>query len=188
MKPPPHPFCDLWRFVPKGSESKGVEKILRFVAIAFIHYGWHACFIFRLSQWMHWLYLYPISFCLQRLLIHFFGLDIPPKTQVGKGLWLPHALNIVVHKKCIIGERVTILHNVTLGGKAYDGYPVIMDGVGLYVGCTVLGPVVIGERAQIGASSLVLTDIPPEAKAVGNPARILTCKGQVVEVFDIADI
>lgn len=173
MSRPPNPFCDLWRYVPRGAESHGIERALRFLASAVIHYGWHACLVLRLSQWMHWMYLYPLSFLLQRVLLHMYGVDIPPGVAIGAGLWLPHARNIVVHRKSVIGERVTMFHGVTLGGRGYDGYPVVGDGVVLYVGCSVLGPINVGRNATVGAHALVIDDVDEGATVVGCPARVL---------------
>lgn len=173
MSRPPNPFCDLWRYVPRGAESRGAERGLRFMASAVVHYGWHACLFLRLSQWMHWMRLYPLSFLLHRVLLHLYGMDIPPSVPVGSGLWLPHARNIVVHRKSVIGQRVTMFHNVTLGGRGYDGYPVVDDGAVLFVGCSVLGPVKVGKNATVGAHALVIENVDEAATVVGCPARVV---------------
>lgn len=173
MKRPPHPFCDLWRYVPLGFESRGVERAARFVGTALVHYGWHACFLLRLSQWCRWLRLGPVAFVLHRLLLHLYGIDIPPSTQVGAGFWMPHALNIVIHHNSVVGRQVTVFQNVTLGGRENSGYPVVADGACLYVGCSVLGAVRVGEGAAIGAHAVVMTDVPDGYTAVGVPARAM---------------
>lgn len=169
---PPHPFCDLWRYVPKGAQSRGIERAIRFIGTAFVHYGWQACFIFRVSQWLHWLRLWPLSFMCHRFLVVAFALDMPPTVQVGTGLWLPHALSIVVHRSVIIGKNATIFHNVTLGGRGYDGCPVIGDDVCIFVSSSVLGAVRIGDRVTVGAHTLVLNDVLAGSIVVGAPARV----------------
>jgi serine O-acetyltransferase len=148
---------------------------MRFLGTALIHYGWHAAFFFRLSQWTHWLYLYPVSFLFQRLILHLYGIDIPPSTEIGSGLWMPHARNIVIHKNSWVGKNVTILHNVTLGGRGSgeEKYPVVEDGAALYVGCSVLGPVIVGNQARIGAHSLVIENVPEKTIVAGVPARVI---------------
>lgn len=173
MKRPPNPFADLYRYVPGGGESRGVERCLRFVATALVSYSWHACFVFRLSQWCHLLYLWPMSFVFQRLLLHGYGIDIPPSTTVGSGLWMPHAKNIVVHRKAVIGDECTILHNVTVGGRDYSGYPVIGNQVQLGVSASVLGAIRIGDRVHVGAHALAIQDAPPGTTVVGVPGRVL---------------
>lgn len=178
MKRPPNPFCDLWRYVPRFAESRGLERIARIVASAIVHYGWHACLLLRLSQWMHWGYLYPVSFVLHRVLLHLYGLDIPPSARIGAGLWLPHARNIVVHRQSVVGENVTIFHNVTLGGRGYDGYPTVGDWATLYVGCSVLGPVRVGTSATVGAHALVIESVDDRTVVAGCPARVIRAAGK----------
>jgi serine O-acetyltransferase len=168
MKHPPQLFCDLYRYVAGGGESKGIERAVRFLATAVINYSWHACLALRLAQWCRWLYLWPLSFILQRVLLHLYGIDIAPTTEVGRGFWMPHALNIVVHRRSQIGRHVTIHHNVTVGGgRDYTGYPRIGDGAVLGVGSTVLGPINIGAGATVAAHALVLKSVPAGTTAVG---------------------
>jgi serine O-acetyltransferase len=167
VKCPPNPFCDLYRYVAGGGESKGVARVVQFLGTAVINYSWHACLVLRFAQWCHWLYLWPISFILQRVLLHLYGIDMPPSTQVGPGLWMPHALNIVIHRGSQIGRHVTIHHNATIGGRDYNGYPRIEDGAVLGVGSTVLGRISVGAGATVAAHALVLKSVPAGTTAVG---------------------
>uniref|UniRef100_J3LAP6 serine O-acetyltransferase n=1 Tax=Oryza brachyantha TaxID=4533 RepID=J3LAP6_ORYBR len=92
------------------------------------------------------------------------------------GVLLDHATGVVIGETAVVGDGVSILHHVTLGGtgKAVgDRHPKIGDGVLIGAGATILGNVRIGAGAKIGAGSLVLVDVPPGATAGGHPARLL---------------
>ena len=105
-----------------------------------------------------------------------FAVDIHPAAAIGKGVLLDHATGVVIGETAVIGDNVSILHHVTLGGtgKAVgDRHPKIGDGVLIGAGATILGNVRIGAGAKIGAGSLVLIDVPPRTTAVGNLARLL---------------
>lgn len=105
-----------------------------------------------------------------------FGVDIHPGAKIGSGLVMDHATGVVIGETAIVGENVTILHNVTLGGtgKVFgDRHPKIGDGVFIGAGSKVLGSVRIGEGGKIGAGSVVLKEVPPNTTAVGNPARLI---------------
>jgi serine O-acetyltransferase len=103
---------------------------------------------------------------------HLTGVDLDRTTQVGEALHIVHGGMISIHPDAIIGDRVGIMHGVTLGTNMGPGAPVIGDDV--FIGCqaSILGRVKIGNGARIAANSLVITDVPSGAVAVGVPARI----------------
>jgi len=107
-----------------------------------------------------------------------FNIEVPASLKIGSGLVIPHPQGTVLGAQ-EIGTNVTIFHQVTLGGKVADfAYnltqrPKVCDGVTLSVGAKILGPVLIGEGATIGANAVVLEDIPDRATAIGIPARII---------------
>jgi serine O-acetyltransferase len=81
-----------------------------------------------------------------------------------------------------VGHNCSILHHVTLGGSGKKGvirHPAVGNGVLLGAGATVLGPITIGDGCQIGAGTLVISDVPSHCVAVGVPARII---GRFVDV------
>jgi serine O-acetyltransferase len=102
------------------------------------------------------------------------GVSIPKSVEVGPGLRIYHFGNIFVHADARIGANCTLRQGVTIGNR-HDGgpVPVLEDDVELGAYAQVLGGVRIGRGAKIGAMSVVLTDVPPGATAVGVPARVV---------------
>lgn len=140
------------------------------------HKGFHALQAHRIA---HWLWLNA-----RKTLAHFFqsqisvglGVDIHPAATIGRGLMLDHATGIVIGETAVIGDDVSILHSVTLGGtgkQVGDRHPKIHRGVLLAAGCKVIGNIEVGEGAKVGAGSVVLNDIPPHVTVAGVPAVIV---------------
>ena len=113
---------------------------------------------------------------LQSRISEVFGADIHPAARLGKGLMMDHATGVVIGETAVVGDNVSMLHGVTLGGTGRekgDRHPKIGQGVLISVGAKVLGNIRIGDCAKIGAGSVVLADVPPYTTAVGVPARII---------------
>lgn len=108
------------------------------------------------------------------------GVTIPRRTTIGHDFHAVHGTSIIIHPDAVIGDRVSVMHEVTIGlneatGK---GAPVIEDDVFIGPGAKILGPVRIGKGAQIVANSLVITDVPAGAVAMGVPARALPARAK----------
>jgi serine O-acetyltransferase len=102
------------------------------------------------------------------------GISLPKGIRIGPGLRIYHFGNIFIHNDAVLGANVTLRQGVTIGNRVEGGpAPVIGDNVELGAYAQVLGGITIGDGARIGAMSVVLTDIPPGATAVGIPARII---------------
>ena len=140
------------------------------------HKGFHALQAHRIA---HWLWLHD-----RQTLAQFFqsqisvglGVDIHPAARIGRGLMLDHATGIVVGETAVIGDDVSILHSVTLGGtgkETGDRHPKIRRGVLLAAGCKIIGNIEVGEGAKVGAGSVVLHDVPPHVTVAGVPAVIV---------------
>lgn len=121
---------------------------------------------------------------LQSQVSQIFQIDIHPNATLGEGIMLDHGTGIVMGETAMVGNNCSILHHVTLGGsgkKGVDRHPKVKDGVLLGAGATVLGNVVIGEGCQVGAGTLVISDLPPHSVAVGVPAKII---GSFIDVTE----
>lgn len=117
----------------------------------------------------------PLSRIAWTVKCNLFRSEISLEAVIGGGLYIPHPYSVVVGKSRI-GNRVTILQNVTIGtsSRSEISAPIIGDHVFIGAGAAVLGKVKIGDGATIGANSVVLSDVPQNAIAVGAPARART--------------
>lgn len=127
----------------------------------------------------HWLFRGELYF-LARLINHFSrmltAIDIHPGATIGRNFFIDHGF-VVIGETAVIGDDVTIYQHVTLGGtnptngEAGNRHPTIGDGVIIGSGAQVLGPIMVGARARIGANAVVTRDVPEGATMVGIPAR-----------------
>jgi serine O-acetyltransferase len=109
----------------------------------------------------------------------FSGIELNREATIGRDLHLVHGWNIKVHPETVIGDRVGLMHDVTLGTTPERPRPpTIGSDVFIGAGARVLGDVIIGDGARIAANSLVVTDVPPGATAIGVPARVLRYTGR----------
>ena len=109
------------------------------------------------------------------------GIEIHPKAKIGKNLFIDHGMGVVIGETSEIGDNVTIYHSVTLGGispsinsdsqRDVKRHPTLKNNVVVGSGAQVLGPVVVGENAKIGANAVVTKDVPENAVMVGIPAK-----------------
>ncbi|KAF9588489.1 hypothetical protein IFM89_011689 [Coptis chinensis] len=132
-----------------------------------------------------------LALVIQNRVSEVFAVDIHPGAKMGRGILLDHATGVVIGETAVIGNNVSILHNVTLGGTGKtsgDRHPKIGDGVLVGAGTCILGNVRIGEGAKIGAGSVVLKQVPPRTTAVGNPARLMGGKGNPIMLDKIPSL
>lgn len=105
------------------------------------------------------------------------GIEIHPGATIGQGVMIDHGMGVVIGETAVVGNDSSIFQGVTLGGTGKQGgkrHPTLGNRVVVGVGASVLGAIVVGDGAKIGAGSVVLKDLPPGATAVGIPARIVT--------------
>jgi len=105
-----------------------------------------------------------------------FGIDIHPAARLGQGIMIDHAHSIVIGETAVVGDNVSMLHAVTLGGtgkEEEDRHPKIGDGVLIGAGAKVLGNIRVGACSKIAAGSVVLSDVPKCKTVAGVPARIV---------------
>ncbi|XP_043689309.1 serine acetyltransferase 1, chloroplastic-like [Telopea speciosissima] len=138
--------------------------------------GFQACQAHRVAHKLWSKGRNVLALLIQNRVSEVFAVDIHPGAKIGRGILLDHATGIVIGETAVVGNNVSILHNVTLGGtgkQSGDRHPKIGDGVLVGAGTQVLGNVRIGEGAKIGAGSVVLKEVPAWTTVVGNPARLL---------------
>lgn len=129
----------------------------------------------------HWLWKEgreTLAFYLQSRSSELFQVDINPATQIGKGVFIDHGTGIVIGETAVIGDDVSMLQGVTLGGTGAergDRHPKVGRGVLLGAGAKVLGNITIGDYAKIASGSVVLKPVPAGCTAAGVPARLVNC-------------
>ena len=109
------------------------------------------------------------------------GIEIHPKANIGKNLFIDHGMGVVICETSEIGDNVTIYHMATLGGispsvnsneqRNIKRHPTLKDNVVVGSGAQILGPVTVGKNAKIGANAVVTKDVPENAVMVGIPAK-----------------
>ncbi|WP_149202067.1 serine O-acetyltransferase EpsC [Actinotalea subterranea] len=105
------------------------------------------------------------------------GIEIHPGAQIGRRLFIDHGMGVVIGETAVVGDDVVLFHGATLGGKAMrrgKRHPTLGDHVVVGAGAKILGPVWIGDGAQIGANAVVVKDVPAGSVAVGVPATVRT--------------
>jgi serine O-acetyltransferase len=155
----------------------------------FLYYkGFHALQWHRIGHWLWGEGRRDIAHFLQSRVSEVFAVDIHPAVPVGGGVFIDHGTGLVVGETAVIGNDVSILHEVTLGGTGKergDRHPKVRDGVLLCAGAKVLGNVEIGRDAKVGAGSVVLHDVPPGATVAGVPARIVAWSSGTVPALEM---
>jgi serine O-acetyltransferase len=140
--------------------------------------GFQALQGYRLAHWLWRGERQALAFYLQSRVSELFQVDIHPATRIGRGAFLDHGTGIVIGETAVLGDDVSVLQGVTLGGtgaKGGDRHPKVGNGVLLGAGAKVLGNIVIGDFAKIAAGSVVLKPVPSHCTAAGVPARLVNC-------------
>jgi serine O-acetyltransferase len=138
--------------------------------------GFHAIQAHRLNHWLWNNGERDFALYLQSRSSEVFQTDIHPAAKFGHGLFLDHATGLVVGETAEIGDNVSMLHHVTLGGSGKehgDRHPKVRHGVVIGAGAAILGNIEVGEHARIAAGSVVLKPVPPHATVAGVPAKVV---------------
>ena len=112
------------------------------------------------------------------------GIEIHPAARLGRGLFIDHGMGVVIGETAEVGENVTLLQGVTLGGTGFatgKRHPTVEDNVTIGSGAKLLGPITIGHGAKIGANAVVIHDVPPNSTVVGNPGHTVRVEGRKPE-------
>ena len=115
-----------------------------------------------------------LALFLQSHISEVFAVDIHPAAKIGHGILIDHATSLVIGETAVVGNNVSMLHDVTLGGTGKaegDRHPKIRDGVLIAAGAKILGNVIVGEGTKVGGGAVVLEDVPAHTTVIGVPAR-----------------
>jgi serine O-acetyltransferase len=138
--------------------------------------GLHALYIHKLANWFWRRGLRWFGRATSHAGRMLTGIEIHPGAQIGRRLFIDHGMGVVIGETAEIGDDVTLYHGVTLGGTSWakgKRHPTLGKGVVIGAGAKVLGPIIIGEGAKIGANAVVVKDVRPNAVVVGVPGRIV---------------
>jgi serine O-acetyltransferase len=150
-----------------------IEPILHFK-------GFHALQTHRLAHWSNKKGRRDFALYLQSLSSEIFQVDINPAAPFGSGIFIDHGTGIVVGETATVGNNVSILQGVTLGGTGKTGedrHPKVHDCVLLGAGAIVLGNIIIGHCSRVAAGSVVLKEVPPNSTVAGVPAKVVGVAG-----------
>ena len=166
-------FVQTWRYEP-GFRISFQMRLCRFLrATRLTRYG-----------------LYHIASILYHRTCIRYGVHIAFDTKIGGGLYLPHALNIVVNRRCIVGRNCNLSQGITLGVANRGeraGTPVIGDQVYIGPGAVVFGAITVENNAAIGANCVVTKDVPENGVVVGIPGKVISHDGSVGYVNQILE-
>lgn len=147
----------------------------------FIFYkGYQAIQAYRVANWLWNNGQVIMAEYLQSRMAEVFQVDIHPAAKIGKGIMIDHATGVVIGETAVVGDGVSLLHGVTLGGNGKepgDRHPKIGAGTMIGAGASVLGNITVGMCCRIGAGSVVLRDIPDNTSVAGIPAKELGTAG-----------
>ena len=143
--------------------------------------GVKAVFFHRIANFFHLAKFHLVARIISQLSRFLTGIEIHPGAKIGKNLFIDHGMGVVIGETSEIGNNVTIYHMATLGGIApsinsndqrqVKRHPTLSDCVVVGSGAQILGPVMVGANAKIGANAVVTKDVPENAVMVGIPAK-----------------
>lgn len=148
--------------------------------VYFLYSGFKAVRAYRRANWFFRHNMKFVARMISQHARHKTGIEIHPGATIGKGLFIDHGMGVVIGETTQIGDNCTLYQNVTLGGTGKDHgkrHPTLGDNVLVGAGAKVLGPFKVGDNARIAAGAVVLDEVPPNATAVGVPARIVRLNG-----------
>ena len=155
----------------------------------FLHFkGFHALQAHRVAHYLWKNDRQWMAYMLQNRCASRFDVDIHPGAVMGSGIMVDHGGGIVIGETAQLGDNVSMLHEVTLGGSGTGGgkrHPKIGNNVLIAAGVAILGPLSVGEGAKIGAGSVVLNDVNPHETVAGVPAESVGRKLRRAPAFDM---
>lgn len=148
----------------------------RFLQPILFFKGYQAVQAYRVGHWLWTQGRRDMAYLIQMRVSEVFGVDIHPAARLGRGIMIDHAHSIVIGETAVVGDNVSMLHSVTLGGTGKedgDRHPKIGNGVLIGAGAKVLGNISVGDNSRIAAGSVVLHDVPCCKTVAGVPAHVV---------------
>jgi serine O-acetyltransferase len=150
--------------------------------------GFQAVQAYRIANYLWRQQRRALALFLQNRIADVFDIDIHPAATIGSGLMVDHGTGVVIGATAVLGDNISMLHSVTLGGSGMAAgrrHPQIGDGVLIASGAKLLGPITIGRDAKIAAGSVVLNDVPEFFTVAGVPARAVGASNKSVPSQDM---
>lgn len=140
--------------------------------------GVHAMFFYRINHFLWNMHLKTLARFLSQFARFFTGIEIHPGATIGKRLFIDHGMGVVIGETTLIGNDCTLYQGVTLGGVGTGAHkvkrhPTLQNNVMISAGAKIIGDVIIGDNSIVGASSVVLKNVPPNCTVVGVPGKIV---------------
>jgi serine O-acetyltransferase len=148
----------------------------RFIDPVLFFKGFQALTAHRVAHWLWRTGRTDLALHLQMRMSETFSIDIHPGARLGQGIMIDHAHAIVIGETAVVGDDVSMLHDVTLGGTGKedgDRHPKIGQGVLIGAGAKILGNIRVGAFSRVAAGSVVLSDVPPCKTVAGVPAKVV---------------
>ncbi len=146
--------------------------------VVFLYQGFHVLIYYRLAHHFYKKGNYFLARYISQKGRKKTGIEIHPGAQIGRRLFIDHGMGVVIGETAVVGDDVTIYHQVTLGGTGKPDvkrHPTVGNNVMIGAGAKVLGNITIGDNVKIGAGALILKNIEPNVTAVGVPnSRIIS--------------
>ena len=158
--------------------------------IFLLYPGVHAILYHRLAHFLYCRHLKFLARLVSQWSRFWTGIEIHPGATIGRRLVIDHGMGIVIGETAEVGDDCLIYHGVTLGGTGKDQgkrHPTIGNNVLISTGAKVLGPFKVGDNSRIAANAVVLSEVPPDATAVGIPAQIVRIAGRSTHYADEVD-
>lgn len=159
-----------------------------FLEVILCYPGLHAIVLHRFAHALHRNKLVLIARLVSQFGRFITGIEIHPGAEIGNGVFIDHGTGVVIGETAEVGDNVTIYQGVTLGGTGKERgkrHPTVENNVVVGTGAKILGPIIIGENAKIGAGSVVLNNVPPHTTVVGVPGRVVIYDGERIPSIDL---
>lgn len=147
------------------------------IEVIFAYPGFHARELHRLAHALHTRGVPVVPRVISNVSRFVTGIEIHPGARIGEGLFIDHGMGVVIGETAEVGDDCHILQGVTLGGTSMHHakrHPTLRDRVVVGAGAKLIGAIEVGENARIGAGSVVVTNVPPNATVVGVPGHVVS--------------